>query len=78
MLIALNYLLIITQDNLATRSLGVYKLATAGADRGQSRFAYSLILSTLGYNFKTAVNFLDEGKLWYHFLALFNLEGTCP
>jgi len=69
-LIVLNYSLIITQAN--------YKLATARADRGQSLFAYNQILSTLGHNFKTVVNFLDEGKLWYHFLALFNLEEMCP
>jgi len=24
------------------------------------------------------VNFLDEGKFWYYFLALFNLEETNP
>jgi len=24
------------------------------------------------------VDFLDDGKLWYHFLALFNLEEICP
>jgi len=36
------------------------------------------IVSTLGYNFDTVVNCRDEGKLWYHFLALFNLHATCP
>jgi len=36
---------------------------TAGGDCGQSLFAYNPILSTLSYNFKTVVHFLDEGKL---------------
>jgi len=49
-------------------------MATAGADWGQSPFAYSPIFSNLGNNFKTAINFLDEGKLWYNFIAFFNLE----
>jgi len=43
------------------------KLANSGAE-GQSPFAYSQILSTLGYNFKTVITFLDEGKCWYHCL----------
>jgi len=77
-LISLNYSLTVTQANEANRPFGVDKLATAGADRGQSLFAYHPILSTLGYNFKTVVNFQDEGKLWYYFLALFNLEEMCP
>jgi len=34
---------------LGQSSSRVDKLATAGADRGQSPFAYSAILSTLGY-----------------------------
>jgi len=77
-LIALNYSLTITQANKANRPFGVDKLATtAGADRGQSLFAYNPILSSLGYNFKTVVNFLDEEKWWYHFLAYFNLEEMC-
>jgi len=77
-LIALNYSLTITP---VTKPIRVDKLATAGADRpdrGQSPFAYSPILTILGYNFQTVVHFLDEGKLWYHFHALFNLERTCP
>jgi len=48
-IIALNYSLIITQVNQANRPLGVDKLATAGAYRDQSPFAYGPILSTLGY-----------------------------
>jgi len=68
--IALNYSLTISQANEANRPFGVHKLATVGAV-GQSPFACSPILSTLGYNFKTVVNVLDEGKFWYHFLALF-------
>jgi len=43
--------------------LGVDKIPKAGAE-GQNPFVYSPILSTLGYNFKTVVNFLDEGKFW--------------
>jgi len=78
-LIALKYSLPITLANEANRPFEVNKLATtAGADRGQSLFAHNPILSTLGYYFKTVVNCLDEGKLWYHFLALFNLEEMCP
>jgi len=34
--------------------------------------------STLGYNFKTVVNFLEEGTFWYQYLVLFNLQETCP
>jgi len=60
-LIALNFSLTITQANKAKRPFGVNKLAKAGAE-GQSPFAYIPILSTLGYNFKTVVNFLNEGK----------------
>jgi len=43
---------------------------------GQSPFAYSQILSTVGYKFKSVVNFLDEGKFWYYYLVLFNSHGT--
>jgi len=48
-LITLNYSLIVSQANQANRPLGFDKLATAGAQRGQSSFAYSPILPTLGY-----------------------------
>jgi len=33
------------------------------------------IVITLGYNFTKVIHFLGEGKFWYHFLALLNLEG---
>jgi len=58
-------------------SFRVDKLATVGAE-SQSPFAYSPIQSTLSYNFKILVHFLDEGKFWYHFLALSNLKERAP
>jgi len=32
------------------------------------------IVSSLGYYFETAENFLNEGKFWYHLLALLKLR----
>jgi len=62
-LIALNYSLTITEANYANRPFGVDKVATSRAYRSQRLFAYKPIHSTLGYNFKTVVNFQDEGNL---------------
>jgi len=79
-LIALNYSLTIAKPNYANRPFVVDKLAPAEAE-GQSPFVYTFgaspIVSTLGYNFKTVIH-IDEVKFWYHFLALFSLEETCP
>jgi len=41
-------------------------------------FRQHLHFSTLGYNFDTVVNFLDEGKFWYHFLTFFILRRNVP
>jgi len=61
------------------KSLSLINLYTKRANINLKNLnVYSQILFTLGYNFKTVVHFLDEGKFWYHFLALFNIEGTCP